>query len=126
MLASIAHCTIRSVLRAIVMEGYFSPNRGRIAAILRRNPSEENFFLCLNDDVGLIAPAASVEISGTRRDARHRPHRAPQAWNKTSHPRPAPVATRDRGSSRARRRTCIRRCRRKDEPPTGGTNLLYV
>src|ERR1700694_1146873 len=126
MLANIAQRTARRVWRALIisfdcvaeimlpkfMDGYSRANQERIAGkILRRNSSEQYCFS------GLRRRSASAEISGTRQDGRRKRDRARPAWNKTSHPRPAPAATPGRESNRAPRQMCTPRFDTQDVSP---------
>src|SRR5580700_5962127 len=62
MLASIAHCTARSVFRARIMDGHSPPNGDAFAQkILRRNPSEQYCFLNVRDVAARSVPAASAQ-----------------------------------------------------------------
>src|SRR5580658_4107014 len=71
------------------------------------------------------APAASAEISGTKRDDRHKPHPARPASSRTSRPHPAPVAMPGSAPDPAPRHTCKPRSGRRDASPPVGTIHPY-
>src|SRR5580704_19355385 len=84
------------------MDGHSPPNGDAFAQkILRRNPSEQYCFLDVRDVAARSVPGASAEISGMRTDVCRTPSPARLVSSTSSHPRPAPVAKCDSGSSPA-------------------------
>src|SRR5450631_1127548 len=121
MLANSAHCTARSVFKALIIEMSFSLEVAFILQIiLRLIPLGQYSFLSINGNVQIgsapLAPGAFAKISETTPDFFHSSNRAHSAWYKTSHPRPAPAATRDRESSPAPHQMCTLRSGRPVAP----------
>src|SRR5579872_1407700 len=129
MLASMDHCTTRSVFKTLVIEEASSREfrKDDITSYVGIRLCNTHFLSrSLTESDGSHYPgphskAAAARRSETTPDAPRTPRRAPPASNKKSHPRPAPDATSAGAPRRAPRQTYRRQCGTQDASPPAET-----
>src|SRR5215472_324007 len=114
MLASIDHCTARSVFRALIMEKVALVLDGITKTSYPQSRADEYSFLGFFNANGLlsICPAATSERPGTTPDSARNPHPARAASSRKSSPLPARAATFRCGRDRGLRQRYTQRCGR--------------